>query len=277
MGAILLALASSAAWGVADFLGGSASKTRPPTAVYALSQAIAVIPLTIVVLAVAGAPAAGIDVTLGVIGGLAGGLGLLCLYQALAIGPMGVVAPIFSLGALVPVAVGVLSGERLSWLQCVGVVAAIAGCSAAARGSNSDRAIRKEGIVAALLAALGLGVGVVGLDAAADADPLWAVEITRLSAFAGICLVVVATRPRLIAHARPLAPILAIGTFDTLANVCLAIASTMGLLSVVAVLSSIYPVVTVLLARVVLGEELRPAQVGAVLAAFAGIALVVAG
>src|SRR5687767_8714122 len=121
MGAVALALAASAAWGLSDFLGGMASRGRSAFAVIVVTQGIGLIPLTLLVLALGGAPLA--DVWLpGLVAGLGTGLGVLSLYRALAIGPMSVVAPLFPLGAIVPVAYGIASGDRPSWIQGVGVV-----------------------------------------------------------------------------------------------------------------------------------------------------------
>jgi drug/metabolite transporter (DMT)-like permease len=139
--------------------------------------------------------------------------------------------------------------------------------------------VRRAGIVAALLAALGIGVGVAALDAAADHDILWALEALRISAFVSVLVVALAMlRPAgLRAEARPLRPLLPIGLIDVTANASLAWASTLGIISVVSVLSSIYPVVTVLLARAVLKERMQPVQAAGVALAFGGVAALVAG
>jgi drug/metabolite transporter (DMT)-like permease len=276
LGAVLLALGASAAWGLSDFFGGLVSRNRPAVVVLSVAQATALVPLTVLVLAIAGAPPAGVWVP-GAIAGVGSGLGVLALYRALAIGPMSVVAPLFSLGAVVPVAVGVASGDRPSALQAAGIAAAVAGCFLAARSSDGGP-VRSAGIVAALLAALGIGIGIAGLDAAADQDPLWGLEVARVAGFVAVGAVAVAVSgralPRLV---RPVWPLPAIGLVDVTANVCLAYASTLGLISVVSVLSSIYPIVTVLLARLVLHERMSAVQAGGVGLAFAGVALLVAG
>lgn len=277
MGAVVLALTASLTWGVSDFWGGLVSRGRPAVVVLAVGQATALTLLTVVVLAVGGAPPAAADLWPGLLGGLGTGLGVLALYQALAIGPMSVVAPLFALSAVVPVAVGIGSGDRPSWLQGAGIVAAVAGCFLAARAPRGGAPVRRAGIAFALLAALGLGTGVVGLDAAADADPLWGLEVTRVAGFAAVAVVAVALRgaslPR---DLRPLWPLPVIGVIDLSANLSLAFASTLGLISVVSVLASIYPVVTVLLARLVLGERMSSAQGAGVALAFGGVALLVA-
>lgn len=279
MGAVALALAASAAWGLSDFLGGLASRGRSAFAVIVVTQTIGLVPLTVVVLLVAGSPPSGVWLP-GALAGVGTGLGVLSLYRALAIGPMSVVAPLFPLGVLVPVVVGIASGDRPSWIQGVGAVAAISGCFLASKAPDGDGAsVRREGVVAALLAALGIGIGVAALDAAADHDALWGLEALRISSCAAVTVVALAAigPRRLRAEAWPLRPLLAIGLIDVSANASLAFASTLGLISVVSVLSSIYPVVTVLLARAVLKERMRPVQVAGVGLAFGGVAALVAG
>lgn len=279
MAGVVLALAASTAWGLSDFLGGLVSRGRPAVVVLTVSQAAALAPLTVVVLAAAGAPPPAGDLAPGLLGGLGTGLGVLALYRALAIGPMSVVAPLFSLGAVVPVLVGIAGGDRPQWPQAIGMVAAVAGCFLAARSPDGRGAVRRAGVAMALLAAVGLGLGLVGLDAAADASALWGLEVTRAVGLAAVGAVALAGRgpARLARELRPVWPLPAIGVIDVSANTCFAFASTLGLLSVVSVLSSIYPVVTVLLARVVLRERMSGLQGVGVAAAFGGIALLVAG
>jgi drug/metabolite transporter (DMT)-like permease len=279
MGAVLLALGAAAAWGLSDFFGGMASRARPAVAVLATTQLVGLLPLTLVVLLFAGAPPSGVWAP-GVLAGLGTGLGVLALYRALAIGPMSVVAPLFSLGAIVPVAVGIASGDRPSWVQGVGIVAAVAGCFLAARAPDHEgRPVVRAGIVIALLAALGIGIGIVGLDAAADEDVLWGLEAGRITGFVAVSTVALAVLgpTRLRGQVRPLRPLMAIGLIDVSANTSLALASTLGPLAVVSVLSSIYPVVTVLLARLVLRERMQSVQVVGVGLAFGGVAALVAG
>ena len=280
MGAVVLALAASAAWGLSDFLGGKASRGRTAFAVIVVTQGIGLIPLTVLVLALGGSPPAGVWLP-GLIAGLGTGLGVLSLYRALAIGPMSVVAPLFPLGAIVPVAVGIATGDRPSWIQGVGVVAAIAGCFLAAKAPDDGEGggAQRAGVIAALLAALGIGIGIVGLDAAADEDVLWGIEALRISAFAAVTVVALAAigPATLRREVLPVRPLLTIGLIDVSANASLAWASTLGLISVVSVLSSIYPVVTVLLARAVLKERMQPVQVAGVGLAFGGVAALVAG
>ena len=279
-----MALTASVAWGVSDFIGGLMSRSRPPVTVLVISQGVSLLGLSFVVLAFAGVPPAFGALVPALLGGLAIAVGLLSLYRALAIGPMSVVAPLFSLGAVVTVLFGFASGDRPSALQGVGIVVAVTGCFLAARSSSSERpsaeasAHRRLAIIAALLAAGGLGLGMVGLDAAADTDPLWALAAIRGASFVTIVAIAVITQGRgLMAQLRPVWPLPMLGALDLGANVCFAYASTLGLLAVVGVLASVYPAVTVLLAAALLHERMRSVQGVGVLAAFGGVVMLVAG
>ena len=206
--------------------------------------------------------------------------GIAALYRALAIGTMSVISPISASGAAVlPVIVGVAAGERPAALQVAGMAAAFAGVALATR----TRAARPggspgEALALSAVAALGFGGFYVGMDAAADsADPLGALLIARIAAGAALLAVLVAARPRLGGSAPDLPALALIGLLDVGANACFALGTETGLLSVVAVLASLYPVGTVVLARAVLGERLAAVQAVGVTVALAGVALIAAG
>jgi drug/metabolite transporter (DMT)-like permease len=280
--AAVLALASSISWGMADFLGGLLSRRHPLLAVLLLSQALALAILVIAVLA--GAPiehdtaatlwAAGV--------GVLGVLGLVAFYRALAIGTMSVVAPISATGVAIPVLVGLVSGERPGGLQVAGIVLACCGVVLAAREAPAaDAAARRSGRAAiglALLAAIGFGSFFAGMDRAEEtADVAW-VLLSARSAEVGLLLVVCAiVRPALPTARGALGAIAAVGLLDLLANLLFVLATARGLLSVVGVLSSLYPAVTVMLARVVLHERLTRTQNAGVLVTLAGVVALAAG
>lgn len=274
---VLLALLSSLLWGVSDFLGGTATKRLPSPVVVAASQAVALIclvPLT----AVAGARP---DQLLpGIAAGLVGMLALGAFYAALAAGTMGVVAPIASLGALLPVVVGLARGEAPSTLQVAGIVVAIAGVILAS-GPELTGGASPRPLLLACLAAAGFGLVAVLL-ADGSKGPSGAVLVTllvmRITSVGLMALAVLATRS-LRGHvtARDLPLLVAIGLGDLGANAAFALASRGELLSVASVLASLYPVVTILLARQVHAERLRPVQVAGVVGTLAGVALLAAG
>ena len=278
--AMVLALGSSCGWGSADFLGGLSAKRVPILVVAAVSQAVGLAFTLLVVLAIHRGP---LDVSvlwIGAIGGVLGAGGLSALYQGLAVGRMGVVAPIAALSGVVPVVVGLVAqGDRPEAVQVVGMVLAIGGVVMASRARDETAPGRRlaTGAGLALLAALLLGAMVVALDAGGDRDPVWTVFMVRVSSVALLWLVVAARRPSF-ATVRPnLATLVGAGVLDNLANLLFVLAAARGLLSLVSVLGSLYPVVTVVLARVVLDERLARWQLVGVAGALTGVALISLG
>jgi drug/metabolite transporter (DMT)-like permease len=278
--AIVLALASSAGWGSGDFLGGLSAKRLPILVVAAASQAVGLGFTVLVVLAVHRGPLDPAVLWIGAVGGLLGAAGLSALYRGLAVGRMGVVAPIAALSGLVPIMVGLVAqGDRPRAVQVAGMVLAIGGVVLAARArdpAEPDRTVA-AGVGLALLAALLLGAMVVALDAGGDRDATWTVFVVRVSSVTVLWLLVAVRRPSL-AGVRPNLGVLAgAGVLDNLANLLFVLASARGLLSVVAVLGSLYPVVTVILARVALDERLGRWQLIGVVVAMLGVALISLG
>ena len=280
--AAVLALASSMTWGLADFLGGLQSRRHALLAVLVLSQLLALALLLIAVLA--GAPTEhDASSTLWAAGvGTFGVLGLVAFYRALAIGTMSVVAPISATGVSIPVLVGLISGERPGALQIAGIVLACAGVVLAAREApGADAEARRTGRTAvglALLAAIGFGTFLTGMDQAEEtADAAW-VLLSARCAEVGVLLIAAAfLRPRIPRDRVALAAIAAVGALDLLANLLFVLATSRGLLSVVGVLGSLYPAVTVLLARVVLREHLTPTQNAGVIVTLVGVVALAAG
>ena len=276
---VALALLSSLLWGAADFLGGTATRRLPSAVVVGGSQAVALICLAPLALVFGARPD---NLLVGGLAGLAGVLGLGTFYAALASGTMGVVAPIAALGALLPVGVGLVRGESPSGLQVVGIIVAILGVVLASGPEMSGGASARP-LVLACLAALGFGLVAVLLADGAKGPP-GAVVVTLLvmrSTSVGLLLLafgVAAGRGfRTGVVPGDLRLLAAIGIGDAAANACFALASRSGLLSVVSVLASLYPVVTILLARQLHAERLLPLQVVGSLATLGGVALLAAG
>lgn len=276
--AIALGLGSSLAWGVADFLGGLASRRLALLWVLAVSQVVGLaVLLSVVVLRGEAPPGAG-HLALGALSALAGVGGLATFYKGLAVGAMAVVAPIASTGALIPVVAGVAGGERPGALQLAGIALAVGGVMVAARERAPEASARSGRLAAgagfALLAALGFGSFFVLIDAASEGDVLWALLANRTVGAALLVSLLLALRPRAGLGVRDAQMLVAVGLFDVAANSMFAAASTEGLVSVVGVCSSLYPVVTVLLARFFLGERVRSLQLaGAGLAAVGVVAI----
>lgn len=276
--AVLAALASSLLWGVADFAGGLASRRLPSVVVVGWSQISALVVLTPLVLVTIGVPAPGAWLGWGLAAGVAGLAGLVTFYRALAIGTMGVVSPIAALGAIVPVLVAVAEGERPGPVEIAGMVLALAGAVLASGPElRGEAGSRRRAVALAVLAGLFFGLTLAFMARGSTAGPLPTIAAMRISSL------VVFGGAALFAHSlggvrpRQVPGLLGIGLADAGANFLFALASTLGLVSVVSVLGSIYPVVTVLLARVLLAERLQPVQAAGVALAMGGIALLSLG
>jgi drug/metabolite transporter (DMT)-like permease len=278
--AIVFGIVASLTWGVADFMGGIQSRRMPVVAVVLGSQ-LAGLLLIVVIVAVRGkAPPPGDFAIYAALSSLAGIVGLTAFYQALSIGAMGVVAPLSSLAAVIPLVVGIATGDRPSATQGAGVALAIAGVVFASREASEeahDSRTVARGAGLALLSAAGFGFFFLAIDRASDGDVLWAVCVNRAVSVTLLGAALVAMRPRLGLGVRNSGVLAAVGMLDIAANGAFAYASTQGLVSVVAVLGSLYPIVTVVLARVVLGERLHPLQRLGAAGALAGVALISAG
>lgn len=281
--AVALALGSSLTWGVSDFLGGLKSRALPILGALLCSQGSALAILAAVVLGGGTGPPDGGFLVAGALGGVGEAIGTAALYRGLAAGTMSVVAPVAATAPMIPVVVGAARGEVPGISQGIGIVAAVAGIVLVARSDSSTvkhkartaQTVRSIGF--GLLAAMGFGGSFVGTDIAAEADVPWALLIARVVTV-GVFLAAAMVMHAPVAVPTGQLPILVlIGILVLGADTLYALATTQGLLGVVAVLSSLFPVVTIFLARVVLKERLqRPQQAGALLC-LTGSVLVSAG
>jgi drug/metabolite transporter (DMT)-like permease len=253
------------------------SRSMAPAAVM-LWSTVAAFPVLLVVVAISGDLILdGTTVGWGALAGVSGAVGLSALYQGLATGLMGVVAPISSLSVLVPVLVGVATGEELAALQIVGIVVAVAGVVLA--GGPQLREFRTGGhvpLVWALIAALGIGGSLVGLAYGAETSSVSALLVQRVAYVLVLLGVVAAVGGRRRPERRDGPALGALGLGDITANGLFAVAVRSGPLAVISVVASLYPIATVLLARQFHGERLARVQIAGVVAAFVGVAVVVA-
>jgi drug/metabolite transporter (DMT)-like permease len=278
--AVLLALAASVAWGFADFGAGVGARKLQVFVVAAISQTAGLAAAGAVVL-VTGRPAPSAAQLAWAAGaGLVGLAGLSAFYRAMAVGTMGIVGPITATAASIPVAYGLARGERPSVLQGVGVGLAVIGVVAASLEPLPEGRGRRRvgaGVGLALAAALAFGFALIGLSRAAAGGTAWAAFTMRLVAAPVAIVVAVAARGRLPVSSRVWLLLVAVGCVDAGATILYGVASTKALLSVVAVLASLYPIVIVVLARVLLSERIARPQLGGVALALAGVALISAG
>ncbi|MDP9395857.1 MAG: EamA family transporter [Actinomycetota bacterium] len=277
--AAVLALGSSLLWGTADFLGGTAARRLPAVAVMGASQVLSLAGLAVLA-ALTGAWRGPLDwVPWSVAGGLVGMVALVSFYAALAEGTMGVVAPIAALGVVVPVVTGVVSGERPGPLQVAGVGVAVLGVVLASgpEASAGGPRLPARPVLLAVVAAVGFGVVLVTLAAGGRSDPLMTLVGMRLTSSVAVLSLGAALRSAGGVTRQDLPLLAVVGAADAGANATFALASTSGMVSVVAVLGSLYPAVTVVLARLVHGERLRPVQNVGVVGALVGVGLIAAG
>lgn len=260
--AVLLALCSATTYGVGDFLGGMAAKRASAAAVLLWSH-LAGLCLVVGTTAFVAGEATAHDLLLGAVGGLGGAVGVGLLYQALSIGPMSAVAPVTALlAAAVPVVVGFGQGERPAGTAVVGMVAAlVAIVLVSAEGGGSMRPSDVRGVTLALGAGIGFGLFFVALSYTDDSSGMWPLVAARTASVA------VVGSLALLGHIEPRVPrghprrlTAGAGALDVAANVLYLLAVRQGLLSVVSVLSSLYPASTVVLAWIILRERFAPMQ-----------------
>jgi drug/metabolite transporter (DMT)-like permease len=274
------ALPAAVSYGIADFAGGFAARRSPVLVVTVIAQVTGLLVLAPFVGLVPGVPSIAAFVP-GVVAGLAGNAGLLLYMRGLAVGPMGVVAPLSAVvSAGLPLAAGVLAGERLGAVAVVAVAMGIVAIMLATAGTTSGTASR-TGLLLGLAAGLGFGVFYVAIDAAPDDSGLWPLLAGRFVSTVLLGgLLVVRLRGAIGSgswlRSAPVWLMVVSGACDTAANVLFLFATRVGDLGVSGVVVSLYPVVVVLLARVVLGERLTGLQLtGAGLALGASVLLAV--
>jgi drug/metabolite transporter (DMT)-like permease len=277
----LLALLSSALWGTADFFGGKLSKKYAPILVLGMTQAIGLLfGITLVLLNGelfgSNPPHAFGDggyFFAGAIAGVMGYIGLICLYAGLSTGRMGVVSPISALSAVIPLTVALVTGEVLTMAQGIGVVVALAGAFCAS-GPELSQGFSPKPIFLALGAAAGFGTAMTFMAIGSQSSALMTMVMMRATTF--VVTIALAIRYRTVGNfEKSEIPILVfIGISDFLANLLLGVATNFGLVSLVMVLGSIYPIVTALLAFKILHERLHRIQYVGVVLAVAGVALI---
>lgn len=278
---VVLALISSLLWGIGDFCGGTASRRVPTAVVVLVSQASGLLLALLAALATGAVTDPIGYLPWAVAAGLSGAAGLLLFYRAMAIGTMGVVSPIAALSVVIPVAVGLATGNWPSAVAGGGIVLAVVGVVAASGPERAaGRSIRP--VVLAVISAVCFGVALLCIARGAAVSPVMTMVGMRVASVAPLAVFCLVLRVRGglwesgAAHPglRIWLLVVVAGLFDVSANLAFAVASTGAALAVVAVLGSLYPAVTVLLARVVHGERLARLQQAGVLLALVGVALI---
>jgi drug/metabolite transporter (DMT)-like permease len=262
MPAVGLALGSSLLYGVSDFLGGLKSRSLPLLSVLLVSQGSALVLLAAIVIAAGEGPPGARHVLFGIIAGFCEAVAIAAFYRGLAVGVMSIVSPIAATAPMVPVGAALVLGELPAPHQGAGIVLVVVGI-AAMSFEPSGRSGSRSGapsVLFGLMTALGFGGFLVAMDAASEGGVPWALLMARLTAVAAFAAAFLARRAPLAVRRSEVPVLVLIGVLIIGADSMYATASTKGLLSVVAVLSSLYPVVTIALARFYLHERLRRLQ-----------------
>ncbi len=283
MATILFALLSATLYGSADFLGGLASRRSSVMAVMIFSQLAGLITLLLMLPFLPTANATRTDFAWGALAGAALAMGLTLLYQGLATGKMSVVAPVTAvLAVVVSAAAGIVLGDRLSLSAFLGVALAITAIMLISQ-DGAQKATREQGLGAAqglaasLSAGVLIGVFFVALKQSGLASGLLPLVSARLAALALLGVVALCRRPPLRVGRDAVWLIVGGGALDIFANVLYLLATRLGMLTIAAALTSLYPASTILLARLVLGERLRRIQVTGLACAGLGVVLIGAG
>ncbi len=285
--AIVFALFSSALWGLADYFGGVKSRSLPVPVVLAGTYGASLAVMLVFIVARGAGPPASEHVLAGLAAGLVGIVGLSAFYRGLAIGTMSIVAPIAATGVSIPVIVGLLGGDEPGLAGSLGLALAVVGIVLASREDDESTVGQREqrlSVLLAIVAGLGFGTYFVLAEFGSRGDVGWTLLLSRVSGFPIMVLVALLVLRRGGRDGRgrvpvrsALAALAGIGLLDLAANALFNQASTMGALSSVAVASSLYPVVTVMLAALLLGERVQGVQRVGVFVALTGVVLIAAG
>ena len=283
--AILLGLLAAVTYGTADFLGGFATKRSGVFSVVVISQVFGSLLILLAIPFFLGGYD-GISFAWGMASGVAGGFGVTFFYAALAAGRMSQIAPITAVvAACIPVIFGLVSGERPGIGPLAGIGLALLAValvsSGAPEGGDADgdetAGDERRGLLLALAAGIGFGLFFVLLARAGSESGIWPLAGARVASVSSVLLVALLAKQTLRPSPGSLPVIAAAGMFDVAANIAYLLASRVGLLSLVAVVTSMYPAMTVILARVLLHERMHKVQMAGVGVAFVAVVLIAMG
>lgn len=280
MSGLLFGLASAVTYGTADFLGGLAARRASIVWVLLVSQTIGLALFAALFPLLNDAAPTARGIAWGAAAGVAGITGVGSLFRGLAAGKMSLVAPVTGvLAAVIPVAFGLARGERPAPLALAGVLLALTAVALVSLTPEPAPAARRAGrlepgIADALVAGTGFGLFFIALERAGDGSGMWPLLSGRAVTFAVMAMLALARRRSLRRTGSALAPAAGSGVLDISANTLYLLGARRGLLSIVAVLTSLYPAATVVLARLVLAEELARPQLAGLAFAAGGVVLI---
>ncbi|MEO7908054.1 MAG: DMT family transporter [Roseiflexaceae bacterium] len=271
--AVIFGLASALSWGAGDFSGGLAAKRAPVFGVLSIGHAVGLLLLIGLALLWGEPLPSATDLGWGLVAGLAGAVGLAALYRALAVGQMGIVAPLSAvLTAALPALFGVLTEGLPGAFKMVGFGLALVGIWLVAGTSKAAGA--RDGRGLAVLAGCGFGLFFILIHRAGANAVFWPLLAARIGSLALVLPIALGRHQLQRPDRRLLVLVLLSGTLDVAGNTFFVLASQVGRLDVAAILSSLYPASTVLLAALLLGERVRRVQVVGIVAALVAIALI---
>lgn len=272
--AITYGLSCAVTWGAGDFSGGFATKRGNVLSVVLISQMIGLLLLVLLAVSFAEPVPALSHMTWGSIGGIFGALGLLTFYPALANGMMSIIAPISAIvTAVVPIGFAFFLEGLPGSVQLAGFSVALVAVWALSSQSTSGN-IKKRELVQALIAGMGFGLFFVCIDRASEGGIFWPLVSARVASISLIALLIVINRKPMFPGHQGILFIALAGILDSLGNAFFALAAQQGRLDVAAVLGSLYPVSTVILAGMILKERLQPRQWFGVIAAASALVLI---
>lgn len=276
MSPITLSIFACFGWGIADFIGGLKSRSLPTLSILMISSLTGTFLLGIILLGL-NSPLPDDPLLLWAIpAGIIGVVAMFLLYRSLAMGTMSILAPISATGVIIPVIWGFFSGDTLSGLCRLGIAIAILGSLLAVMEKDPKKNKRKltKGVGLAMGSAFFVGLYFITMDAACTHHPIWASMVMRSSALIILIPLLFFAKVTVKIGRVQLPPILLMGVVDTMAAFCFAVATSKGMLSQVAVISSLYPVVTIILSSVITGERIQKIQFSGVVLAMAGVMLI---
>lgn len=270
---VLWSLLAATSWGAGDFFGGVAARSGRVTAVAAASQAVGIAVVLVLAPLIGGSPS-GPDMGWGALAGVSGGLGILMLYRGMAVAHLGLVAPVAAIGtAAFPLLFGIATGERPGALEIAGLVVGLAAIWLVSSGQGPTTA---AGLLYGLAAGAAFGGLLIGLSRIGDDSGIWPLAPTRLAGALIIVAIALASRQALVPVRAAWRAIVPAGSLGVLGNVFFVFA-VQDSLAVAAVIGSLFPAATVILARLVLHEPLTRRRAAGVLAAAVAVGLLALG
>ncbi|TDP92236.1 glucose uptake protein GlcU [Labedaea rhizosphaerae] len=266
------------AYGASDFAAGVGGRRSDPSAVTVLAQPWSLVAAIGTALVMQPAAPTGAALLWGAISGIGTAVGTLALYRGLTVARMSVVAPVSAvLAAALPALVGIVTGDRLSWLGWAGIVIVLPAIALVSRNEDPADKDKPSGLVEAVVAGAGFALLFIGLDRAGTDGGSWPLAAGQAVGVVLLGAAALWLRPRRDAWRAAVWPAVITGVLGGAANLLFVAATGAGQLAVVAVITSLYPAITIVLARVVLSERWSRTQAAGLVVAAAGVAAITLG